>query len=120
MGPIEFVTSWYHSTFYYVAGLLLVWLTVLYYIGSNVQKILRSEGSSTHLLAFVITLITILYIGLRPMGAEFGDMIGYANYYNNVPSYLPVNLHTEWLWSNMQVFLKGLGFNVHEFFFFVA
>lgn len=121
MEPLDFITSWYHSTYYYFAGLLVVWLTVLYYIGSNVQKILRSEGSSTHLLAFVITSLVIIYIGLRPMGAEFGDMIGYANYYNNNTSgYMPINLNTEWLWANMQVFFKGMGFNVYEFFFFVA
>ena len=120
MEPIEFVTSWYHSTYYYLGGLILVWLTVLYYIGSNVQKILHSDGSSTYLLGIFFSAIVIYYVGLRPMGAEFGDMISYSRYYANVTEYQSVDIRTEWLWSNLQLFFKRMGFNVYEFFLFVA
>lgn len=120
MEPLEFVTSWYHSTYYYLGGLVLVWLTVLYYIGSNVQKILHSDGSNSILLALIFTTITIVYVGLRPLGAEFGDMMAYSRYYRNVTQYMPINMHTEWLWTNIQLFMKRMGFNVYEFFLFVA
>lgn len=120
MEPLEFVTSWYHSTYYYLGGLVLVWLTVLYYIGSNVQKILHSDGSNSILLALLFTTITIIYVGLRPLGTEFGDMMAYSRYYRNVSQYMPINMHTEWLWTNIQLFMKRMGFNVYEFFLFVA
>ena len=46
MQPLNLVEPWYYNTVYFILFLFLSWGTVLYYIGSDQQKILRSEGSA--------------------------------------------------------------------------
>jgi hypothetical protein len=100
---------------------VLTWATVLYYIGSNNQKLLHAEGSPSQSAAFVLTLLMSFFIGLRQLARDFGDTRAYASNYNGLESYLPLDFRTEWLWENMQVFCKSvLGMNVHEFFVLVA
>ena len=119
MGAIEFVDSWYYSTVYYIFLLAITWITVLYYMGSNGQKILRAEDKPFQMSSFLLTLLFAFFMGLRPFATEFGDSNGYANYYSNsVTSFQPFNIHTEWLWYNIQVVCKSIGLNTHEFFLF--
>ena len=117
MQPIEFVAYYYYSTVYYCFFLVVCWLTTLYYIGSNTQKILHSEGSPSQLLAVFMTIVVALFLGLRQLAIDFGDTSSYAIHYDYMTKYAPVRLNTEWLWENLQFFCKKvLGFNVHDFF----
>ena len=121
MQAIEFIEFYYHSTVYYFLFLFLTWATVVYYIGSNGQKILHAESSPSQFAAFVLTLLMAFYLGLRQLARDFGDTIGYANHYRYITEYVTPNLRTEWLWENMQIFCKTvLGMNVHDFFLLVA
>ena len=124
MEPIEFIPFYYYSTTNYFVLLFLAWGTSLYYVGSNVQKILHSEGSFSQEFAVIVTVLMSLFIGLRPMSSVFGDMKGYGMGYSHIDSleeYLAPNFKTEWLWQNIQIFLKNaLGLNMHEYFLFVA
>lgn len=121
MEPIEFVRSFYFSTVYYFVFLALVWGTVLYYIGSNGQKILKSEGSPMQGAAFVLTLLVIFFLGLRPIAPDFGDMWLYSyNYDGVVPNaFVPIRIAGEWLWDDIAVLCKTLGLNVNEYFLVV-
>lgn len=120
MEPFEFIDPWYYSTFYFCIALVLSWMTVLYYLGSNDQKLLHAEGSPMQGVATILSFLVALFIGLRQLTQEFGDTRGYAAFYNHPIELHPVDLHSEWLWYNLQVFCKYIGMNVHEFFFFVA
>lgn len=121
MQPIEFIDYYYYSTAYYMLFVVLTWATVLYYIGSNNQKLLHAEGSPSQGAAFVLTLLMSFFIGLRQLARDFGDTRAYANSFNGNESYLPLDFRTEWLWQNIQYFCKSvLGMNVHEFFVLVA
>ena len=122
MQAIDFVDSWYYGTVFYFFFLFLSWATVLYYIGSGSQKLLRSVGSPMQGFALLLTVIMILYMGLRPDGGIFVDSIGYRDTYNSLVhanDYDPISFKTEWLWHNMTVFFKTIGLNHHEYFLIV-
>ncbi len=117
MQPIEFIAYYYYSTAYYCLFLVICWLTTIYYVGSNTQKILHSEGSPSQLLAVFLTIVVSFFLGLRQLAGDFGDTIAYANNYYFINQYAPVSLKSEWLFHNLQFFSKTvLGLNVHEFF----
>ena len=120
MEPIEFIAPWYYSTAYHFLFLFLCWFTVIYYIGSNGQKMLRSEGSPSQELTVVLFVLMSFFLGLRELHPDFGDTISYSRTYNNLSGYQPFNFKTEWLWVNMQYFFKSvLGLNIHEVFVIV-
>lgn len=117
MGPNSFLSPWYYATAYYIFFLLVTWMTVLYYVGSNRQKVLYSEGSPMQGVALLMTLAITFFLGLRPNSPIFGDMGMYRHTYNYyILEYSPVNLNTEWLWDNLMFFCKSIGFNHFEFF----
>lgn len=118
MEAIEFVDPWYFSTVYFFFFLFITWSTVLYYMGSNTQKILKAPDQPFQMSAFILTLAVTYFLGLRPFTPEFGDTRAYANFYAYLNEYYPWSLHTEWLWYNIQMFCKSLGMNAHEFFLF--
>lgn len=116
----EFLSSWYYATAYYFLMLLLTWMTVLYYVGSNRQKVLHSEGSPMQGVALLLTVILIFFLGLRPVSPIFGDMNMYRHAYNTIEGgFRPINMSTEWLWDNLMIFCKSTGFNHYEFFLIV-
>lgn len=94
----------------------------MYYLGSNTQKILHSQGSASQPVAVLVTILISFFIGLRqPWARDFGDSWGYWGHYNHATEYMPINLKTEWLWHNLGYFCKStLGMNSHEFFVLVA
>ena len=118
MQPIDFVESWYYGTVYYIFFLLVSWGTVLYYIGSGEQKMLRSNGNAMQGMALLLTIVIILYLGLRPNGSIFVDSNQYRYGYAVLPlydDYVSVNMGSEWLWHNFNHFLKEIGLNEFEF-----
>lgn len=120
MEPIEFVRPYYYSTVYYFTFLVLVWGTVLYYIGSSGQKILKSEGSPMQGVALLLTLVMIVFIGLRPIDWVFGDMKLYSFNYNSIdPIFRPIQFASEWLWDDISVTCRRLGMNANEYFLVV-
>lgn len=120
MEPNSFLSPWYYATAYYIFFLLLTWMTVLYYVGSNRQKVLYSEGSPMQGVALLMTIAVIFFLGLRPNSPIFGDMGMYRHTYEYYTlEYSPVDLNTEWLWDNLMFFCKNIGLSPYEFFFVV-
>lgn len=124
MTPIEFVAPYYYNVTYYFTFLVLTWFTILYYVGSGGQKILRAEGGSlTQALAFGCTVFFIFYLGLRPVTRDFVDMPMYAYTYESIDitsaDYAPMGFHSEWFWRNIALFCLNMGFNVNEYFFLI-
>ena len=123
MSAINLVTPWYYSTVYYIFFLIISWMTVLYYVGSNNQKILYSEGKSPiQGVALLLTLVLIVFIGLRPVnGKFFGDMGMYSHtYLNIINNYVPIDFNKEWLWDNLTAFCKKSGLNENEYFLVIS
>ena len=124
MTPIEFVAPYYYNITYYFTFLILTWFTILYYVGSSDQKILRAEGGSlSQMLALVCTVFFIFYLGLRPVTYDFIDMPMYAYTYESIDitaaDYAPMGLHSEWFWRNFGLFCVHMGMNVNEYFFMI-
>ena len=120
MQTIEFLSPWYFATAYHIFFLIISWITVLYYVGSNQQKILHSEGSPMQGMAVLLTVAVTFFLGLRPNNRVFGDMGLYRHTYENVLyEYSSFSLNTEWLWDNLMYFFKSSGFSANEFFLFV-
>lgn len=124
MQPIEFIPSYYYATVYYIFLLFCSWFTVLYYVGSNTQKLLYNEvGGPSQVVAVLVTLVIAVIVGLRPLERDFGDTRVYAGGYNYIHSldFRPIDYHTEWFWHDLEVFCRMiLKLNVHEFFTLVA
>ena len=122
MNGITFIDPYYYTTYWNVFLLLLTWAVVLYYVGSSEQKILHmDEGSPSQGFAVLFTIVMIFFIGLRPMYRDFTDMKMYAWSFDHSTGELErPSLSAEWLWNDSMALFKVLGFNVHEFFLFVA
>ena len=123
MQPIEFIAYYYYSTAYYIFLLVLSWVTSFYYIGSNTQRVLqKEEDDPSQIAAFIVTLVIAVFIGLRPIASDFGDMGGYADGYKYLSAnFSTPNFTTEWFWGNFQRICKyGLRLNVYEFFLAVS
>lgn len=122
MEPIEFIAPWYYSTYFYIFFLLCCWITTVYYIGSNGQKLLYNKTNDpSQVFAIFVTALWAIMIGLRQIARDFGDMRGYAGQYNNlIPDFIPIDFNEEWFWYDFQVFCKILGLNVHEYFLAVS
>ena len=123
MGAIDFVTPWYYSTVYYIFFLIISWMTVLYYVGSEGQKILLVDDSNPMQGgAILLTIVLIVFIGLRPVsGGFFGDMSNYAHTYNDITNnYVPIDFDKEWFWDNITAFCKKTGLNENEYFLVIS
>jgi hypothetical protein len=120
MQPLGLVDPWYYSTVFYILFLFLSWSTTLYYVGSNQQKILHSEGSPMQGAALLLTVALAFYLGLRPISGSFGDMNMYRHsYVNIIDGFVPIDLKTEWLWNNLSALCKMFGFNEYEYFLII-
>lgn len=123
MGPITFVAPYYYNTVWYIFWLIVIWMNVIYFIGSPEQKILHANGSDpSQGVAILMTLIVIYYLGLRPLYRDFVDMLNYADIYKVFAptyGYDPPSLSKEWLWHDIMVFFQHNGYTVHEFFLFI-
>lgn len=120
MSAIEFVASYYYNAAFYFSFLVICWFTVLYHIGSSTQKILHAESSPLQGAALLLTLAVTFFLGLRPVSDSFVDMGLYAFAYERGGTiYHPIDLHKEWLWSNIIVFSKILGLNDNEYFLLI-
>ena len=125
MSQVEFIEPYYYNVLYYFLLLFLSWVTVLYHIGSQGQKILHAENNNSisQISAVILTAFLIYYIGLRPVSSGFGDMPLYAMNYEHTTieiDYRPISLHTDWFWDNFTIFCAHMGMNVNEYFFLIA
>ena len=124
MQPIEFIPYYYYTTVYYIFLLFASWFTVLYYVGSNTQKLLYNESNGpSQIMAILLAVVMSIFIGLRQIVPDFGDTRVYAGGYNYISTmdFVPVNFKTEWMWHNLEVFCKMvLHLNVHEFFLLIS
>ena len=124
MEPIEFIAPWYYSTAYFTFFLVVSWITTIYHLGSNGQKVLYAENNGSQGVAVLLMLLVSFFVGLRQLTRDFGDTRLYAggyNYIKGIEDFVPFDFKTEWFWHDLEVFCRVvLGLNAHEFFVLVA
>lgn len=99
----------------FVACLLLYFN---YSSSNNCDKLLTS-GSM--LPALLLTITSIILIGLRPVWWGFGDTVVYASTYSRTSPVLgDIDLSGEWLFLLLRTWCKSMGYTVHVYFLIVA
>ena len=119
---IELVPAEYYTLVFYSTMFVLCLLTGIYYLDSNsCQKLLKQNSA---LLPFLLTVILIFYIGLRPeRGRYFGDMAMYGHLWRVIDSSTnPVQIlqtNREWFFEFILKSCKQI-FPNPQFFFLVV
>lgn len=122
MGPITFIEPYYYNTVWHVVLLIITWMTIIYYLGSGDQKILRADGHDpSQGFAVLLACIVIYYLGLRPIYRDFVDMVNYYQMFKSSinRNYLLPDYTKEWLWNDIEVFFRHNGFTAYDYFFFI-
>ncbi len=119
---IELVPAEYYTLVFYSTMFVLCLLTGIYYLDSNsCQKLLKQNSA---LLPFLLSVILIFYIGLRPIrGLYFGDMAMYNHVWRLVDESSGatriLESNREWFFQFVLVSSKRLVPNP-QFFFLVV
>lgn len=109
---------YYYGIFYTsVLILCLIECIRIYSLSVNTLLYRRNYSEKT---AILLSVILIIFIGIRPIDIVFGDTIGYAAEYMR-PSNLEVDeKRSEWIWVFFANFCKGLGVSVNVWFAGIA
>ena len=101
---------------YYWAVFLVCLFLFFNYSGSdNCDKLLQQNSMVP---ALILTLLLMVYMGLRPVSSAFGDTINYAAGYRRAAgmAVFSLDLNKEWLWAAIMLFCKQSGLTVNAWF----
>lgn len=104
---------------YYWAVFLVCLFLFFNYSGSdNCDKLLQQNSMVP---ALILTLLLIVYMGLRPVSFAFGDTINYAAGYRRATgmAVFSLDLNKEWLWAAIMLFCKQSGLTVNAWFLLI-
>lgn len=91
------------------------------YSGSNNCDKLLSKNSMVP--ALLLTLLLVVFMGLRPISGRFGDTVNYAYVYRNMPAQpaiFAVDFDKEWLWAFIMNTCKAAHLTVSGWFLIIA
>ena len=104
---------------YYWAVFLVCLFLFFNYSGSdNCDKLLQQNSMVP---ALILTLLLMVYMGLRPVSPAFGDTINYAAGYRRAAgmAVFSLDLNKEWLWAAIMLFCKQSGLTVNAWFLLI-
>ncbi len=104
---------------YYWAVFLVCLFLFFNYSGSdNCDKLLQQNSMVP---ALILTLLLMVYMGLRPVSFAFGDTINYAAGYRRATgmAVFSLDLNKEWLWTAIMLFCKQSGLTVNAWFLLI-
>lgn len=105
----------------YFWGIFITCLFLYFnYSGSDNCDKLLSKNSMVP--ALLLTLLLIVFMGLRPISSRFGDTVNYAFGYNFMPAQpaiFAVDFDKEWLWAFIQNTCKASHLTVSAWFFII-
>lgn len=115
--PIDpFIVS---QIYYWVVFFICVFLYFNYSNSNNCDKLLHQNSFIPGLL---LTLVLIVYMGLRPISPAFGDTMGYAMGYRmeaSTNAVFAINFEKEWFWGFVKVLCKVSGLSVSAWFLII-
>lgn len=118
---IELIPLEYYTSAYYWGMFVICLLTGLYYLTApGCEKLMRQNSI---ILPLILTVVLILYIGLRPVsGKYFGDMGLYRHGWRMTDSTFSnfFDFNSEWFFTFIMKFCKQLVPNVQFWFVIVA
>ena len=96
----------------------------IYYSFSTTNERIVKDVPTMQLVTALFVVLVIVFIGLRPGGAAFGDMNYYAYVYNNiydgVAGHYQQSGRGEWIFYEFGNFCKRLGFSDSQYFLTIA
>ncbi len=117
MAPLPIQPQTIIEVFFWGVFILCLFLYFSYQGSSNCNKLLQKNSS---LPAVLLTLLLIIYVGLRPVSYAFGDTVNYANtYYRTLPIFSEIDWKSEWLFSMFRVWCKSMNFTVFMYFLII-
>lgn len=106
----------FQYTHYFDLFVLFLVLFAVFQCFTN-QVLQKHVVEANAIFGTVITVLIILYMGLRPVSYVFGDMVHYANrFYNTDPLNSSFYFGREWAFNNLTILMAKLG-NVSYYFF---
>ena len=91
-------------------------------IGVGIQRMsspgnTMQQNGSTVLIPAILSIVLVLWMGLRPVSTAFGDTVVYAHIYNFLDSRtVSVDWDNEWIWALLMNSSKAAGFSLNIFF----
>lgn len=108
----------YNQVYYWIAFILCAFVFFRYSTSSNNRLLLRQN---TFVPALLLSVLAILYLGLRPTHYVFGDMVTYANGYRvGMINGVAIEAKGEWFFAWIQQMLINLGQKESMFFLVCA
>lgn len=108
----------YNQVYYWIAFILCAFVFFRYSTSSNNKLLLQQN---TFVPALLLSVLAILYLGLRPTHYVFGDMVTYAHGYRiGMLNGMAVEAKGEWFFAWIQQVLINLGFDETIFFLVCA
>lgn len=109
------ISPFIYAQVYYWTAFALCAFVFFRYVTSPSNKFLLQQN--TFVPAFFLSVLAILYLGLRPTHYMFGDMVTYAKGYRYGQMVgMAVEVKGEWLFAWIQQVLINLGLNETVFF----
>lgn len=109
------ISPWLYSQVYYWVTFILCALIFLRYSTSTNNRLLLQQN--TFVPALLLSVLAILYLGLRPTSYAFGDMVSYAKGYRaGQISGIAIEDKGEWFFTWIQQVLINLGMKENIFF----
>lgn len=105
---------------YYWGVFIVSVLLYFNYSGSdNCNKLLQQNSMFPALL---LSLLLMVFIGLRPEHPIFGDMVNYAHgyRYDHINTTFAIDLNKEWLWRLIRDMCRVSGLSINIWFFIIA
>ena len=112
-----------YSTIYFLVLYGLCLLIIFKLLVSQDSSNISRELPITQILAFLFTIVVILFIGLRPISGVFTDMPLYAHTYNVLLDGSQTQIeaeHGEWLFFWFGNICRRIGLNDREYFLVIA
>ena len=108
----SFVPAYLYSTVYLYVVVMLCLITSFVYVSSNGQKCLKVSNTTNLIPTFILSILIILFLGLRPFTKDFGDTSMYVHWYNNVLDFSGETIiggQGEWLWDYIATVCQSFG-----------
>ena len=103
----------YTKAFVFTIFAFCMFVGMDYFVSNNNRNLLKMHSQ---LPAFILAIVVMLYMGLRPDGYQFGDSFYYRHTYYNFDINSSFSIKTEWLFAWIQHTCRSFRLNHHMFF----
>lgn len=120
MNPLPIDPQIVHPIYYWGIFLTCFFLYLNYSGSDNCDKLLSKNSM---IPALLLTLLLVVFMGLRPISRYFGDTVNYAYVYRTMPArpaIFAVDFDKEWLWAFIENTCKASHQTVSTWFLIVA